>query len=44
MPAHRQDRRSAPTRAEAFYFSDSDEVRGRTGGSGPDTMELDAGL
>ena len=43
MPPPRQDRRSAPTRAEAFYFSESDELRRRPGRN-PDTMEFDAGL
>jgi O-antigen/teichoic acid export membrane protein len=44
MPAHRSDRRFAPTRAEAFFYVDPQNESRRTGVWSSQTSELDAGL
>lgn len=45
MPSSgRYDRRNAQTRAEAFYFSESEQARRRATPRNWDTTELDAGL
>jgi O-antigen/teichoic acid export membrane protein len=44
MPSGRHRRRSAPTRAEAVYFSESERARRRANARSWDTTELGAGL
>ena len=44
MPSGRHHRRSAPTRAEAFYFSESEWAGRRANARNSNTTELDAGM